>query len=154
MKGHPDVIATLNALLADELAAIDQYLAHAHKLRHWGYTKLADRIHHEVTDEKSHADALIHRVLFLEGEPDMTRGPLTIGSDVKGIFELDLAVELRVQGNLNRALQQFEKLQDFGSYEVLLPLLKDTEVDHIDWLEQQLGLIKELGLPLYLAQQL
>lgn len=154
MEGHPDVLATLNALLADELAAKDQYLAHALKLSHWGYVKLAERMHHEADDEKSHAEALMRRVLFLEGEPDMTRGPLTIGNDVTRIFELDLAVELRVRANLNRALQLCERLQDFGSYEVLLPLLEDTEVDHIDWLEQQLGLIKELGLPLYLAQQL
>jgi bacterioferritin len=154
MKGHPQIIATLNALLADELAARDQYLLHAHKLRRWGYTRLAERIAHEVDDEKMHAEVLIKRILFLEGEPCMTPSPVTIGNDVTSIFTLDLAVEFKVQANLNAAAALCEKEHDFGTRELLMPLLHDTEADHIDWLEEQLGLITELGLPTYLAQQI
>lgn len=154
MKGHPRIIATLNSLLADELAARDQYLLHAHKLRRWGYLRLAERIAHEVDDEKAHAEALIQRILFLEGEPCMTPSPVTMGEDVTSIFKLDLAVELKVRANLNSAAALCETEHDFGTHTLLMPLLHDTEVDHIDWLEQQLGLIAELGLPVYLAQQI
>jgi bacterioferritin len=154
MKGNPQIISTLNSLLADELAARDQYLLHAHKLAHWGYARLAARLAHEVDDEKMHAETLIKRILFLEGVPNMTPSAVTIGDDVPSIFKLDLDVELKVRANLNSAAALCEKERDFGTRELLMPLLHDTEVDHIDWLEEQLGLIAELGLPEYLAQQL
>jgi bacterioferritin len=154
MNGHPQVIAALNGLLVDELAAVDQYLAHAHKLRHWGYVHLAERLSHEVEDEKSHAEALIRRILFLEGEPCMTPSPVTIGKSVVEILQLDLAVERRVRENLVRTMALCEAERDFGSRELLVPLLKDTEEDHMDWLEQQLELIQTLGLPFYLQKQI
>ena len=154
MKGNPAVLDTLHALLADELAAHDQYFAHAHLLRRWGYHRLADRLAHEAQDERLHADTLVHRLLFLGGRPTMERSALTIGQSVREIFELDLAVERRVRENLNRAIAVCDAAHDAGTREALMPLLRDTEVDHIDWLETQLGLIDALGLARYLQQQL
>lgn len=93
MKGNKKVIAALNALLADELAARDQYFIHSRMLSEWGLVKAAERIAHGMEDETQHADALIRRILFLEGVPAMNPSKLTIGTDLPGIFAKDLAVE-------------------------------------------------------------
>ena len=154
MKGNPQVIDTLNALLVDELAARDQYLAHARMLQRWGYAKIAARIAHEVEDETLHADTLIKRILFLEGAPNMTPSSVRIGQSVVEMFQLDLGVERKVRDNLANAIFVCEAALDYGTRDALMPLLNDTERDHIDWLEQQLGLIQSLGLSLYLQQQL
>lgn len=153
MKGKPAVLAALETLLADELSARDQYLAHAHLLGRWGYRRLAERIAHEAEDEGRHADALIQRMLLLDARPTMARSPLELGRSVPEVLERDLAVELRVRDNLNRAMACCEAEHDSGSYLVLVPLLHDTEVDHALWLEKQLHAIREVGLALYLQQQ-
>ena len=89
MKGQPDVIAALNRLLASELSAMDQYFTHSEMYRNWGLEKLYERIHHEFDDEKGHATALIERILFLEGKPDLvTRDPIHIGADVHAALDI------------------------------------------------------------------
>ena len=155
MQGNQKVIDALNGLLALELTAMDQYFIHSEMYADWGLQKLYERIAHEFEDEKGHAKALIERMLFLEGVPDMvTRDPLRVGKDVPEMLQNDLQVEYDVQKALLNAIKICEQEQDYHSREILEKLLDDTEVDHAWWLEQQLGLIKRVGLPNYIQSQM
>lgn len=155
MKGNDQVIAHLNDLLAGELTAIDQYFIHSRMYENWGYSKLYERIAHEVQDETNHADALIKRILFLEGTPDLnTREPLKVGRTVEEMLKNDLEVELSVIQHLRQVMAFCESVQDYQTREILRVMLDDTENDHTHWLEQQLGLIQQIGLPNYLQSQL
>jgi bacterioferritin len=155
MQGKQVIIDQLNALLAFELAAMDQYFVHSEMYQDWGLTKLYDRISHEFDDEKGHAQKLIERMLFLQGVPNMVnRDGLMIGSDVPSMLESDLRVEYAVAAALKTTIALCEKHQDFVTRDMLMILLEDTEMDHAHWLEQQLGLIARLGLPNYLQSQL
>lgn len=155
MKGNKDVINALNGLLAFELAAMDQYFIHSRMYEDWGFTKLFERIDHEFDDEKGHASVLIERILFLEGIPNMVdRDGLHIGKDVPEMLESDLRVEYAVDKALKDAMALCEKEQDYVTRNMLQVLIDDTETDHAHWLEQQLGLIKKIGLPNYLQAQM
>lgn len=155
MKGNQRVIDALNGLLAMELAAMDQYFIHSRMYDDWGLHKLYERIDHEFDDEKGHAAALIERMLFLEGTPDMTkRDGFKVGTDVPSMLESDLRVEYEVDKKLKDAIKICEEEQDYVSREILEKLLDDTEVDHAYWLEKQLGLIKKIGLQNYLQSQM
>lgn len=155
MKGKPAVIAQLQTLLAGELMAIDQYFIHSRMYEDWGYTKLFERIDHETTEEKEHADRIIRRMLFLEAQPDLSqRDPLRIGSDVPSMLRSDLQVEYEVTAALKTAMQVCEQEQDYQTREMLRILLQDTEEDHAYWLEKQLGLIDAIGLQNYLQSQM
>ena len=155
MKGSDKVIDKLNGLLGWELAAMDQYFIHSEMYADWGLHKLHDRIAHEFEDEKGHAKALIERMLFLEGTPDMvTRPPINVGADVPAMLKSDLDVELAVGQALKEAIAVCESEQDYESREILEKLLEDTEVDHTWWLEQQLGLIDKVGLQNYIQSQM
>ena len=154
MQGKPAVIAALNAQLVNELAARDQYLIHSRMLAHWGLARAADRIAHEMADEAGHADAMIKRILMLDGMPAMTPAALNIGADLPGSYANDLAVELAVVKHLREVIARCERERDFVSRDVLLPMLVDTEQDHAYWLEQQLGLIQQVGLQNYLQSQM
>lgn len=155
MQGKQKIIEALNGLLALELTAMDQYFIHSEMYADWGLSKLYERISHEFEDEKGHAKALIERMLFLEGTPDMvTRIPLRIGNDVPQMLENDLKVEYEVQQALVDAIKLCEQEQDYVSREILEKLLDDTEVDHAWWLEKQLGLIKRVGLENYIQSQM
>lgn len=155
MKGNPTIIKALNALLANELSAMDQYFLHSEMYRDWGLNKLYERISHEFDDEKGHATKLIERILFLEGTPNMKdREPINIGSDVPSMLQSDLDVEYAVQKMLKDTIALCEKEQDYGTRDMLEPLLDDTEMDHAYYLEQQLRLIKMIGLPNYLQSQM
>jgi bacterioferritin len=155
MQGKQKIIDALNVLLANELSAMDQYFIHSRMYLDWGLKKLYERIDHEVTDEKAHASAIIERVLFLEGTPDMSkRDPLHIGADVPAMLQNDLNVEYSVGKLLKQTIALCEQEQDYVTRAMLQTLLDDTENDHAHWLEQQLRQIKLLGLPLYLQAQL
>ena len=155
MKGNDQVIAHLNALLAGELSAIDQYFIHSRMYENWGFGKLYDRIAHEVLDETNHADDLIKRILFLEGTPDLSkRDPLHVGSTVEDMLKNDLALELQVVADLRKVMAFCESVQDYRTREILQAMLKDTEDDHTHWLEQQLGMIERIGLQNYLQSQI
>jgi bacterioferritin len=155
MQGKQIVIDALNGLLALELTAMDQYFIHSEMYADWGINKLHERIAHEFEDEKGHAKALIERMLFLEGVPNMvTRVPLRVGKDVPEMLENDLQVEYEVQKALVDAIKVCEDEQDYHSREILEKLLDDTEVDHAWWLEKQLGLIKKVGLQNYIQSQM
>lgn len=155
MKGETRIIASLNSLLAGELTAIDQYFIHSEMLTNWGLHRIAERLRHEVDDERGHARALIARILFLEGVPDLaTRAPLTVGKDVPHMLKNDLGVELSVVKALRAAIAECETLHDYVTREMLEQLLEDTEQDHAHWLEQQIGLIRMVGLENYLQSQM
>jgi bacterioferritin len=155
MQGNHQVISYLNELLAGELTAIDQYFIHSRMYENWGFSKLYERIAHEVVDETNHADALIKRMLFLEGTPELSkREPLNVGNNVEAMLKNDLAVELAVLQNLRKVMNFCESVQDYQTREILRVMLEDTEHDHAHWLEQQLGLIEKIGLQNYLQSQI
>lgn len=155
MKGDKKIIEILNGLLAGELAAIDQYLVHGEMYVDTGFPRLAEKSLHESEHERQHARALIQRILFLEGKPDLTkRLPLTVGSSVPEMLEADLAVEYHVVGELKKAIAACEKAQDYVTRDMLGVQLEDTEMDHAYWLEQQLRLIGLVGLANYQQSQM
>lgn len=155
MKGHPQVIERLNALLAGELTSIDQYFIHSRMYHDWGLHRLYERINHEMQEEQTHADLLIQRILFLEGTPNLSkREPLTVGRNVPDMLKNDLASERNVIAHLKEVIVYCESVQDFVSRKLLLKLLEDTEQDHTYWLETQLRLIDQIGLPNYLQSQM
>lgn len=155
MQGDKQVIDKLNTLLTNELTAADQYLAHSRILEDQGFMKLYERLGHEAEEELEHADVLIKRILFLEGKPDLSkRNGLNIGEDITSMFKSDLAVEYSVAEELRSTIKLCEEKQDYQTRQNLMPLLKDTEEDHMHWLEQQLGLIRRVGIQNYSQSQM
>ena len=154
MKGHPDVVDYLKFLLRGELAARDQYFIHSRRYEDQGLMALFHRIDHEMQEETEHADALLRRILFLEGDPDMRPETFVAGKTVEEMLQRDLEVEYAVRAHLAKGVALCEQHGDYVSREILLTQLKDTEEDHAHWLEQQLGLIKRLGIALYLTSKL
>ena len=151
MKVQQSIIDYLNRILACELSAIDQYFVHSRMYDDWGYKKLYERSNHEVTDEQQHAHLIISRILYLGGVPDIhTRIPVKIGKTVPEMLESDLNVETEVTALLKEAIEHCESKLDYGSSQILIKLLQDTEEDHTLWLEQQLNHIKTIGLDKYL----
>lgn len=154
MKGHPEVVDCLKQLLRGELAARDQYFIHSRRYDDLGLPSLYLRIDHEMQEETEHADALLRRILFLEGDPDMSPMPFQAGRTVEEMLQRDLEVEYEVRANLAQGIALCERHGDFVSRDILLAQLKDTEEDHAHWLEQQLGLIDRLGMERYLTAKL
>lgn len=155
MKGDSNIIDILNKLLAGELTATDQYLIHGEMYADMGLSALAEHSLHESLHECEHARALIQRILFLEGKPNLAkRDALKIGKDVKAMLESDLAVEYHVVKELKEAIKACEKAQDYVTREMLLTQLDDTEMDHAYWLEKQLNLIKLVGVENYQQSQM
>ncbi|MCA9607475.1 MAG: bacterioferritin [Myxococcales bacterium] len=154
MKGDPDVIAKLDEILTHELTSADLYLYFSRHLQDQGYTKLHARLAHEAQDEQLHAQRIVERILLLDGEPDvLARAKKPTPRDPKGILEASLDYELEVAELLNDGIRLCTERGDAGSRLILEDLLRDTEDDHIDWLEAQLHVIGEIGLELYLGEQ-
>jgi len=149
MKGHPEVVDYLKQLLRGELAARDQYFLHSRRYEDQGLMALYERINHEMEEETEHADALLRRILLLEGDPDMRPVAFTPGKTVVEMLERDLAVEYEVRAALAAGVKLCEDHGDYVSRDMLLKQLQDTEEDHAWWLEQQLSLIKRIGLERY-----
>lgn len=155
MKGVPQVVNTLNSLLAGELMAADQYLAHGEMYSDLGLVRLAEHTLHESDHEREHARAIIQRILFLEGEPDVaSRLPMTIGKSVEEMLKNDLQIEYQVAGHLKKAVEICEANQDFVSRDMLVQQIEDTEMDHAYFLEKQIRLIELVGIENYLQSQL
>lgn len=155
MKGHPDVLDRLGELLTADLTAADLYLVFSRRMRRQGYPALDTRLAHEAAHERHHAQLLLERILLLEGTPDVL-SRLTVDpvpSDPRGVLQTSLDYELDVARRLNEAVEVCVRHRDAGSRRLLEQLLRDTEDDHVDWLETQLHLIEEIGLEEYLAQQ-
>ncbi|MBI4461006.1 MAG: bacterioferritin [Acidobacteria bacterium] len=154
MRGKDKVIAHLNDALRAELIAINQYFLHAEMCENWGYHRLSEVTKKQAIDEMKHAEHLIERILFLEGSPGLgMKLPLKVGASVKAQLDNDLALEYEAVGNYNAAIRVCTEEGDNTSRELFQKLLEDEE-KHVDFLEAQLGLIKEIGLQNYLAQQM
>ena len=154
MKGHPEVIDYLNFLLRGELAARDQYFIHSRRYEDLGLEALYQRLDHEMEEETEHADALLRRILFLEGDPDMRPDAFEPGKTVEQMLEKDLATEYAVRKHLADGIALCEKHGDYASRQILVEQLKDTEEDHAYWLGKQLRLIRMIGLERYQQSQL
>lgn len=154
MQGNPEVITLLNDVLTGELTAINQYFIHAKMLKNWGFMRLADYVRHESIDEMKHADALIERILYLGGLPNLQRlFKVNVGETVQEQFEVDLELEYLAVPRLQKAIELCVEKSNEGT-RVLLSEILTSEEEHIDWLEAQLDLIGQVGLQNYLAQQI
>lgn len=154
MQGDKQVIKHLNAVLKNELTAINQYFLHSRMYKDIGLKELAEHEHEESIDEMKHADKLIERVLFLEGLPNLQDlGKLRIGENPKEMLEADLALEMDALPDLKSAIKFCESIQDYISRELFEEIL-ESEEEHVDWLETQLGLINKVGLENYLQSKM
>lgn len=153
MQGKGSVIDHLNKILINELTAINQYFLHARMLKNWDVKAFAEHEYEESIDEMKHADKLIERILFLEGLPNLQElNKLFIGENVKEILECDLRLELEAIPALKTAIVECETQRDFVTRDLLTDIL-ESEEEHVDWIEAQLGLIEKMGLENYVQRQ-
>ncbi len=149
MQGDPKVIEHLNRVLGNELIAINQYFLHSKMYTDWGLKELGEHEYHESIDEMKHADQLTERILFLEGLPNFQDlGKLSIGENTEEMLNCDLQLELKAIPDLKEAIVYCESVQDYVSRELFESIL-ESEEEHVDWLETQLGLIEKVGLQNY-----
>lgn len=154
MKGERKIIEHLNAVLKNELTAINQYFLHSRMYGDWGLSKLEEKEHEESIDEMKHADQLIQRILFLEGLPNLQElGKLYVGEKPKEMIECDLRLEQEALPVLRDAIADAESVNDYVSRDLFEDIL-ESEEEHVDWLETQLDLIGRVGLENYLQSQM
>ena len=154
MKGNDEVLTLLNNLLTNELTAINQYFVHAKMCENWGYKKLAAHKRHESIEEMRDAEAIMNRILYFDGIPNMMRmNPVKVGEDPVEQHKCDLALEVDAVERLNQAIALCRNKGDNGTAEILEHILKGEE-ESIDWLESQLHIVKDIGRERYLAEQI
>jgi len=154
MKSAREIVDVLNEVLATQLVAINQYFVHAKLCEHWGYLRLAFHVRSESLGEMKHAEALVDRILFLEGIPNLQRlDSLHIGQSVPEQMKSDVELEYRAVKRLNDAVRVCRDVGDRATEDLLAGILVSEE-EHVDWLETQLGLIGQIGEASYLAEHL
>ena len=150
MIRDPKVIEFLNTQLTNELTAINQYFLHARTLQHWGVTKLGKHEYEESIDEMKHADRLVQRILFLGGLPNVQRmNQVLIGETVEEVLKADMALEAKALDDLREGIAYCESVRDYVSRDLLLQIL-DSEEEHVDFLDRQFDLIKQIGIERYI----
>jgi bacterioferritin len=153
MKGNDKLVAALNGLLADELTAINQYVVHAEMAENWGYGKLKKCVSQRSRTEMKHAEKLIERILFLEGQPRVSAlGKVTIGADVPGQLGKDLEAEMSAVEHYNGVIKLARDVGDDATREVLAAILVDED-GHVDEIEERLDQIKQMGVQNFLSVQ-
>jgi len=152
MQGDATVLTHLNAVLKNEMTAINQYFLHARMLEHWGVVKLGAVEYGESIDEMKHADMLIKRVLFLGGLPRLELDKLLVGKTVQNVLECDLKLEQQAMPQLREAIPYCEKVRDFVTRDLFLQILENEE-EHVDFLETQLELMEKIGVENYIQLQ-
>ena len=154
MKGNSEIIEILGEVLSAELTAVNQYFIHAKMNQNFGYTKLASYMRQESIGEMKHADVVIERILFLDGVPDLQKYmKIKVGKNIEEMLNNDLEVEFSAVERLNRGIEVAIKHKDNGSRELLEKILISEE-EHIDWIEAQITIIKDIGVSNYLSQQI
>lgn len=154
MKGNEQIIERLNARLADELTAINQYIVHSEICADWGYEELHEAIEKRAIEEMKHAEKLIGRIIFLEGRPIVSNlNEIHIGADVEAQHANDWAAEEEAIKVYNEDIRFATEVGDNGTRELLETILTDEE-DHIDWIEAQLDQIEQMGIQNYLVEQI
>ena len=152
MQGDTTVLSHLNAVLKNEMTAINQYFLHARMLEHWGVVKLGAFEYGESVDEMKHADLLIKRILFLGGVPRLELDKLLVGKTVPEVLECDLKLEQQAMPELREAIPHCEKVRDFVTRDLFSQIL-ESEEEHVDFLETQLELIEKIGVENYIQLQ-
>ena len=153
MKGNEKILAVLNDLLSDELTAISQYMVHAEMCDNWKYEKLAKVVEERAITEMKHAEKLIARIIFLEGMPVVSNlKKINIGASVEAQLKNDQAAEEGAVKAYNAGIRLAVEVGDNGSRELLEDTLEDEE-DHLDWLEAQADQIAQMGIQIYLTEQ-
>ena len=153
MESSPTIHDLLNDVLTAELTSVNQYFVHAKMCANWGYRHLADKIREESFGEMKHAEKVIERLLYLEGVPNMQRlGNIRIGERVREQFDVDLDLERTHVARLNAGIDTAREQGDHGTRLLLEEILDESE-DHVDWLETQVELIRQVGEELYLSTQ-
>jgi bacterioferritin len=154
MKGNDKLIAELNLLLGEELTAINQYMVHAEMNGNWGYTRLEDLIEKRAVNEMKHAEKLIERILFLEGQPVVSKlNPIHIGQDVPKQIASDLKAELTAVKHYNEVVKLAADVGDYATQDILKGILNDED-DHVDVIEENQDQISQIGIQGYLSQQI
>jgi bacterioferritin len=154
VRGHDEILESLNQGLTLELTAINQYFCQARMCDNWGYHTLGKKHYEESMGEMKHADRLIQRILFLEGTPEIARyDVIRVGADVKEQLEHDLKLELGAVQHYNAGIEIAARLKDGGTRELFESILTDSE-EHVNWLETQLRLIDQIGLENFLVEQM
>jgi bacterioferritin len=154
MKGDKKIIEYLNKVLGNELRAINQYFLHAKMYKDWGLKEIAEKEYHESIDEMKHADAVTERILFLEGLPNLQDlGKFYVGEHTQEMLQCDLKLEMEAMPVLREAIAYADSVKDYVSRDLFNNIL-ESEEEHVDWLETQLGLIDKVGIQNYLQAQI
>jgi bacterioferritin len=154
VQAKPGVIDRLNTILTIELTAINQYFVQSEICRNWGYDRLAEKFRHSSMSEMKDAPGIIAHILYLEGVPNMQRlNQVRVGETVLEHLQLDLQLEIEAVEALREAITHCQSVGDYTTRKMFEDMIADEET-HIDWIENQLEAINQIGIELYLSQQL